>query len=122
VTTFSEARSELIAAITTAGARASADPTAATPFVYVTGDGTGDLSRVVTGQVTAAFRLVMCGGAWDQAAAAAELDLLKQVVLTALRGLSGWRLSGPIGRDGARDQGGGLILTADAFAERLIDI
>lgn len=122
MTTLGEARQELIDALNTAGARASADPTSDTPFVYVTGDGSGDLTRIVTGQVAASFRLVMCGGAWDQASAAVELDGLKQTVIETLRSLAGWRLSGPLGRDGARDQGGGLLLTADAFAERLIDI
>ena len=122
MTTMPEARDELIAALTTAGVRASADPTSDTPFVFVTGDGTGDLGRVVAGQVAAQFRLVMCGGAWDQAAAATELDNLKQAVLVALRSLAGWALTGPVGPDTARDQGGGLILTADAFAARLIDI
>ena len=122
MTTIVEARSELIAAIAATGANASADPGSDTPFVFVTGDGTGDLGRIVSGQVAAQFRLVLCGGAWDQAAAATELDGLKQSVLTALRELAGWTLNGPIGPDTARDQGGGLLLTADAFAARLIDI
>jgi len=122
MTTMPEARAELIDALTAEGVRASADPTSDTPFVFVTGDGTGDLARVVSGQVVAQYRLVLCGGAWDQAAAATELDYLKQVVLQALRALPGWTLNGPVGPDTAREQGGGLLLTADAFAARLIDI
>lgn len=122
MTTLPEARAEIIGAIAAAGVRASADPLSDTPFVFVTGDGTGDLGRLVSGQVVAQFRLVLCGGAWDQSAAASELDYLKQVVLQALRALDGWTLNGPIGPDTAREQGGGLLLTADAFAARLIDI
>ena len=122
MTTIGAARAELIAAIIAAGADASSDPSANPPCVYVAGDGTSDLNRVMAGQANAGFRLTMIGGAWDQSAAAAELDTLKQAVLTAVRELPGWRFTGPIGPDGMREVAGGMLLTADAFAERLVDI
>jgi hypothetical protein len=122
MTTFVDARAEVIAALIAAGVRASDTPGADTPYVYVAGDGSGDGSRVVTGQLVASFRLVMVGGAWDESAAARDLDTLKQTVLETLRSLAGWRLTSGVSRDGARDWAGALYLSADVTAERLIDI
>lgn len=122
MTTIAEARSEAIAALIAAGIAADATPGADAPYVYVGGDGTGDGSRIVTGQLVASFRFVMVGGAWDERSAALELDTLKQAVLTTLRELAGWRLTSGISRDGARDWAGGLYLAADVTAERLIDL
>ena len=120
--TIAQARAALIAALVAKGIRASSTPGGDTPYAWVTGDGTGDLTRVVTGQVTASFRTVMIGGAIDDEAAAAELDLLKQSYLEAVRDLDGFRFTGPIGRDGSREWGGILYLQADGFAECLVDI
>lgn len=122
MTTLAEARAELIDALVSNGARASASPGGDPPYAYVTGDGTGDPARVVTGQLEAAFRVVLIGGAVDEDAAAVDLDTLKQVFLQTVRELDGWRFAGPIGRDGAREWGGILYLQADGFANRLVDI
>lgn len=120
--TIGEARAELVAALIARGVRASDTPGGDTPYAYVTGDGTGDPARVVTGQLEAAFRVVLIGGSVDETAAAAELDGLKQVFLETVRDLDGWRFAGPIGRDGSREWSGVLYLNADAFANRLVDI
>jgi hypothetical protein len=116
------ARAELIGALIAAGVRATDTPGGDPPYAYVTGDGTSDPSRVVTGQIEAAFRVVLVGGAWDEAAAARELDTLKDAFLSAVRDLDGWRFGAPIGRDGTREWAGGLYMTADAFANTLVDI
>lgn len=123
MTTIAEARAELIAALNAGGARASDTPNGDPPYVYVAGDGTSDATRVITGQLEASFRLTMVGGAIDEAAAARELDGLKDTVLGVVRGLDGWRFTSGVGRDGGRiDLDGRLQLQADAFASRLVDI
>ena len=117
------ARAELIAAIVAAGVDAFADPGAHDPpYVYVRAEGVPDVSHVVRGTVEAEWTAVCVAGAWDHDGTAAMLDASKQAVLTALRGLAGWRL-GTVGRDGIRSVAdGALLLTADVSASRAIDI
>lgn len=122
MTTFVDARAELAGAIEAGGVRATSSPGGDPPYALIAGDGTGDPTRVVTGQLVAAYRITMVGGAVDDERAAAELDAMKAVVLRAILELDGWRFSAGIGRDGAREWGGILYLQADAFAERLIDL
>jgi hypothetical protein len=119
-TTLATARGEAITALQGAGVAASGAPMAEPPYVYVAGDG-GETGRIMAGQVAAVFRFICVGGAWDEEAAAVELDALKQVVLETLRELDGWRIDS-LGRDGARDWQGGTYLTADIGAARLVTI
>lgn len=118
--TLSTARAEAIAALITAGVRASGAPMADPPYVYVAGEG-ADTGRVMAGQVASLWRFVCVGGAWDEEQAAMELDTLKQVVLQTLRELDGWRIDA-LGRDGARDWQGGTYLTADVSAARVVNV
>ena len=119
MTTVADARAEMIDALKTAGVAAGPTP-GEPPYIYVAGDGI-EPTRVVAGQADATFRLVMIGGAWDEAAAAAELDVLKQAALTTVRGMAAWAM-GAISRDGGREWNGSLYLTADMAASRRIDI
>ena len=120
MTTLGSARAEVIAALQAADVRAVAAPGGEVPYVYVAGDG-GNVTRLLAGLVQTDWRLILVGGAWDEEAAATELDTLKQSVLETLRALDGWAV-GELGRDGARDWAGGLYLTADISASRLVDV
>jgi hypothetical protein len=120
MTTFAEARDELIDALTTAGALAVADPGADTPYVLVTFDG-GNATRIVAGKVLADYRLVLVGGGWETAGSAHELDVLRQTCLTVLRGLDGWQV-GQLGREGGRSWAGSTYLSGDITASRHIDL
>lgn len=120
---IAEARAELIAALSAGGAPATDTPGGFDPpYCYVAGDGTGELTRIITGQVEASFRVTFVGGAWDDTAAAGDLDGLKAAFLETVRELEGWRFGSGIGRDGARDFAGATYLSADGFASRLVDI
>lgn len=110
-----------MAAIATAGLRASDTPGGDTPYAYVTGDGLGEGRTVVSGQLPASFRVIVIGGGWDDAGAAREVDNGVQIVLGAIRDLPGWRLMG-VSPDGARDWQGAVQLQADVTTERMIDI
>lgn len=119
--TPAEARAELIAALTAAGAPATDTPGGRdAPYVFVTSDGIS-LGPIVAGQGTLTLRCVMIGGGWDAGASAAQLDELKRVALGVLRGLEGWGV-GDVSRDAARDWAGALYLTADVLAVRRIAI
>lgn len=120
MTTFGEARTELLTALTVAGCNAVADPGADAPYVLVQFDG-GNAAHLLRGAVQADYRLTLVGGGWDQRGSAAELDALRQTVIATLRDLAGWQV-GDIGRDGGRDWAGGTYLCADVGASRQIDL
>jgi hypothetical protein len=91
------------------------------PYVLVNSDGTEDGGRVLAGQVRSLWTLRCIGGAMDDDAAAASLDVLRQTVVETLRDLAGWQV-GSVGPDGLRPWQGIGYLTADVAAARLIDI
>lgn len=121
MTTWAQARAEVVGALAAAGVRAGAMPGGEPPYVLVVSEGTPDGARVMAGQVQADWTLRCVGGAWDDDAAAASLDALRQTVMETVRDLDGWTL-GSAGPDGMRDWQGGQYLTADIAAARLVDI
>ena len=121
MTTWAQARAEAIGALASAGVRAGAMPGGDPPYVLVVSEGTPDGARVLAGQTQTDWTMRCVGGAWDDDAAAASLDALKQTVMETFRALAGWQV-GSAGPDGLRSWQGGDYLTADVAAARLIDI
>jgi hypothetical protein len=120
MTTRNEARHELRDALRTAGIRAVDAPVGDPPYVLVGGGGI-DNTHVPIGKAPATIRARCVAGAYTEAASQDTLDALVVYVLSVLRTLSGWQLL-PVGEDVIRDYGGGLYLTADCAAVRMIDI
>ena len=115
--TLAERRAELVAAVpsgtTVLGKRQP-------PYVAVIGEGV-DSEHVIRGEVEASFRLAMIAGGWDEEAAVKQLDTMKHAVLTAVRGLTGYRI-GALGRDGRRSIAGADYLAADLVVSAHITI
>jgi hypothetical protein len=120
MTTFSQARAELVTAFAGVGNGATSDPgRIAPPCLYIGGDGAA-VTHIVAGKFPATWRIVLVAGKWDAAQSAADLDALKQEALPILRALDGWRLES-LGRDGVRTYSGGEMLTAELRGIRMID-
>jgi hypothetical protein len=121
MTTFAQARAELLSALTSASIAATETAGAMQPpYVLVAGGG-ADPTHVVRGQMPATFRARCIAGAWDDKAAVASLDALKVATLTVLLSLPGWRMA-ELGDDVIRDYGGAMYLTADCAAARMVDL
>lgn len=123
--TIAEARAALIAALRDDAPAAwpvtDTPGTIAAPYLAVLGGGADLGGRIVTGRIAATFRVAMIAGAADQSAAVAELDAMKQAVMSALRALAGWQL-GELRPDGIRTFAGADFLTADLEAVTLVTL
>lgn len=119
MTTVSEARTELVLALTMAGVRGVKAPLAEPPYAFVTRTGLAP-TRIVAGQGDMEFTVRLVAGAFDSEAAADQLDKDLQTTLETIRGLDGW-VVGEVGPDAGRDYQGGTYLTADVATSRRVD-
>src|SRR5262245_6832506 len=105
MTTFVQARAELITALASVGNGATSQPDSkATPYVLISGDG-GDMEHVLRGAVLSTWRAVLVAGGWDAKGSADALDAMKDAAVPLIVALAGWRLDS-LGRDGIRTFGG----------------
>jgi hypothetical protein len=122
VTTLAEARTELGAALVTAGLAIA--PRIAAPVsgqCVVLGAGFDGLDHIGRGQLLARFRVVLFAGRWDQEATIAILDAMKLDALDAVRTAPAWRLD-DVQDDRRTNVAGNDYLTAAVIAARIIDI
>ena len=121
MTTRNEARHELRDALRTAGIRAVDSPVSDPPYVLVGGGGI-DVTHIAIGKAPATIRARCVAGAYTEEAAQDVLDALVQATMGVLRTLAGgWQVL-PAGQDEYRQFEGGIYLTADVSAARMIDI
>jgi hypothetical protein len=114
MTTVQGGREALEAALATAGV-AVQDPGEADPPYAVVFGGGSDLTLLGGGAVEWRYRTTLVAGAWDQGGSADDLDTLTIAALSALYGLSGWRVIS-VEPDVSRPISGGLMLTRDIIA------
>jgi hypothetical protein len=121
MTTFADARGELVTALAGIEHGATSDPgRIVPPAFYIAGDG-ADVTHVVMGKFPSTWRIVLVADGWDSATGASTLDSMKQAALAALRSLTGWQLQ-PLGRDGVRVFSDKQYLTAELRGVRMIDV
>lgn len=120
MTSSADALAELDAALDAAGiaVRAAGSPTP--PCVNLFG-GDWDIAHLARGQVAGGYRIVLVAGRWDQSASGAQLAELRDAVVSAVRGLDGWRLDS-VSRDRVTDIAGGMYYSAEVGASRMIDV
>lgn len=116
---FADARSELATALDDAGVRVDAEYGGDPPYVVLFSDGIADMTGVQRGAVTWGFRIAMVGGGFTDPARDGELDVLRTLVLGAVRALAGWRVD-RLERDVLRDVAGGRVLAADLIVSCMV--
>lgn len=117
MTTLGDARTELAAAIAAAGVPVD---TSAPPTVRIVFRGMATGSGAVRGQSPATFGIVALGGAWDSAAASAELADTVGTILSTVRALASWGLGDASGERILRVDGSDFV-AAEITAVRMID-